>query len=133
MSAKDNLISLFADIAAKVKPLFWIPVEPLLPEDGKSYAVLRSAGAWGWAESQGLSFETVSKNLKSHDAVFVKNASGNLETITYTSGSESIVKTFSYTSDVLTAIVLSGDIPAGIKTTKTLVYTLGELTGITYS
>jgi YD repeat-containing protein len=77
------------------------------------------------------SFETVSKNLKASDAAFTYDMSGNLVTITYANG---IVKTLNYTLGILTSIVLSGSIPSGILTTKTLTYDMsGNLTNITYS
>ena len=77
-------------------------------------------------------FETVSKNLKSW-AYSLSYASGILQSITYTNGALSVVKTLNYTSGVLSSVVLSGDVPSGISLTKTLNYTSGQLTSITYS
>lgn len=81
------------------------------------------------------SFETVSKNLKDYDNVLAYDMSGNLDTVTYTVGASTIVKTFSYDmSGNLTSVVLSGaGLPAGINTTKTFSYTGDDLTGIAYS
>ncbi len=77
-------------------------------------------------------FETVSKNLKSWNSSF--SYTGDiLNTITYTNGIDTVVKTFNYTGDQLTSIVLSGDTPGGISLTKTLGYTLSKLTSITFS
>jgi len=77
------------------------------------------------------SFETVSKNLKSSNATFTYDGSGNLITITYANG---IVKTLNYTAGILTSIVLSGSIPSGILTTKTLTYDgSGNLTNTAYT
>jgi hypothetical protein len=80
-------------------------------------------------------FEKVSKNIRSYP-YSLSYSGGTLSSITYTtSGSTSIVKTFNYTAGLLTSIVLSGNLPpelAGI-TTKTLLYTSGNLTSINYS
>jgi len=77
-------------------------------------------------------YETVSKNLNSWDADF-NYSLGNLVSIIYSNGISTINKTFNYTGSDLTSIVLSGDTPSGISLTKTLIYTSGELTGVTYS
>lgn len=77
-------------------------------------------------------FETVSKNLKSWNATF-SYLLGVLQTITYTDGAETIVKTFNYTGPQLTSIVLSGDTPSGIDLTKTLSYSSGVLISVSYS
>lgn len=77
-------------------------------------------------------FETVSKNLKSWDYT-LNYTSGDLTSIVYTDGVDTITKTLNYTSGDLTSIVLSGDTPSGIDLTKTLSYTSGDLTGIAYS
>jgi YD repeat-containing protein len=81
--------------------------------------------------SIGITFETVSKNLDAKDATFTYDGSGNLVTITYANG---IVKTLNYTAGILTSIVLSGSIPSGILTTKTLTYDgSGNLTNTAYT
>jgi hypothetical protein len=77
------------------------------------------------------SFETVSKNLKSYPYVLNYN-SGELSSIVYTIGGDSITKTFNYSSGVLNSIVLSGDTPSGIDLTKTLNYSSGVLIGVSY-
>jgi hypothetical protein len=77
-------------------------------------------------------FETVSKNLKSWDASF-NYSGGNLTSIVYTDGVDTITKTFNYIGDSLTSIVLGGDTSGGIELTKTLGYTSGNLTSVTYS
>lgn len=77
-------------------------------------------------------FETVSKNLKSWNASF-SYTGDQLTSISYTDGVDTVIKTFNYTGSQLTSIVLSGDTPSGINLTKTLGYTLGKLTTITYS
>jgi hypothetical protein len=74
-------------------------------------------------------FETVSKNLSAEDAV-LNYTSDVLTSIVYANG---ITKTFSYTADGLSTVVLSGSVPGGISLTKTLSYTSGTLTGVSYS
>lgn len=83
-------------------------------------------------ESWQEQFETVSKNLKSWNASF-NYSSGNLVTIVYTDGTNTITKTFNYTGANLTSIVLSGDTPSGISLTKTFNYIGSDLTSIVYS
>ena len=78
------------------------------------------------------SFETVSKNLKNYAAT-LNYVSGTLDNIVYTLPSGIITKTFNYTGEALTSIVLSGNTPSGIDLTKTLTYTSGVLTNISYS
>ncbi len=80
----------------------------------------------------GASFETVSKNLKAWDAAFAYTL-GVLDTITYTSGALTVVKTFGYTLGKLTSLTLSGDTPGGIDLVKTLSYTGDELTAVAYT
>lgn len=98
--------------------------------------VTGATGATGPQGPQGASwqeeFETVSKNLKSWNASF-NYSSGNLVTIAYTQGAQSIIKTFNYTGENLTSIVLSGDTPGGISLTKTFLYLGGSLAGVSYS
>ena len=53
-----------------------------------------------------------------------------MTSIVYANG---ITKTFAYGSDGLASITLSGSTPGGIDLVKTLVYSSGKLTGITYS
>jgi hypothetical protein len=57
----------------------------------------------------------------------------SVDEITYTSGLNTIVKTFGYTGDKITTITLSGDTPAGIDLIKTLTYTGDKLTSIAYT
>ena len=79
------------------------------------------------------SYETVSKNLKGYPYVITYNGD-DIDYITYDlGGGLSIVKTFNYTVDDLTSLILSGDTPSGIDLTKTLSYTGDDLTSITYS
>lgn len=89
-------------------------------------------GATGATGSFDETFETVSKNLTSWN-YSLNYTLGDLTSIVYTNGVDTITKTLYYTSGNLTSIVLSGDTPAGIDLTKTLIYTTGNLTGVTYS
>ena len=76
------------------------------------------------------SFETYSKNLEDSNATPAYTGS-RLDSITYANG---VVKTLNYTGELLTSIVLSGPIPFGIPTTKTLSYDgSGNWTGTVYS
>lgn len=89
-------------------------------------------GAKGYHDAVAVTFETTSKNLAAWDAEFAYTL-GILDTITYTDGVETIVKTFGYTGDQLTTLTLSGDTPDGIDLIKTLTYTGDELTSVAYS
>lgn len=75
------------------------------------------------------SFETVSQNLDARGASCVYSGE-LLQSVTYLSG---VVKTFNYTGELLTSVVLSGSTPSGIDLTKTFSYTGESLTGIAYS
>ena len=82
--------------------------------------------------SQTNTFESVSKNLKAYP--FVLNFVGEqLSSTVYTTASGTITKTFNYTGETLTSIVLSGDTPDGVSLTKTLNYTGETLTSVSYS
>lgn len=81
-------------------------------------------------------FESVNRNIKTYPYVLNYNISDQLDTIVYTTPSGSITKTFNYDGGgTLTSIVLSGaGLPAGLTLlTKTLGYTTGQLTSVTYS
>lgn len=75
-------------------------------------------------------YETVSKNLKAYD--FTISYIGNdISSILYAVG---ILKTFNYTGDNLTSIVLSGTTPSSINLIKTLGYDgSNNLISVTYS
>lgn len=95
-------------------------------------------GYWGLVDlintvsSLAEEFETVSKNLKTYPYSLVYGVDG-VSTITYTTPSGNVVKTFNYTLGILTSIVLSGSTPSGIELTKTLTYTGADLTSVAYS
>ena len=77
-------------------------------------------------------FETVSKNLRSYPATFTY-AAGELVSISYATPGGAVIKSFVRSAGRLTSIVLSGAVPPGITTTKTLAYTGGELIGVGYA
>jgi hypothetical protein len=74
-------------------------------------------------------YETVSKNLPASNATLAYTE-GVLTSITYSNG---VVKTLSYEGDVLATVTLSGSTPGGISLIKTLSYTDGKLTGVSYT
>jgi hypothetical protein len=76
------------------------------------------------------SFETVSANLSAYDYTLNYNVNGDIASIDYSNG---VTKTFNYTGDDITSIVLSGSTPGGIELTKTLTYSSGDITSIVYS
>lgn len=81
----------------------------------------------------GETYESVSKNINSYPYV-ITYLGDNIDYIIYDLGASlTIIKTFNYTGDNLTSIVLSGDVPSGIDLTKTLSYTGSDLTSIIYS
>lgn len=75
------------------------------------------------------SFETVAANLDASGAAF-SYSSGDLSQITYANG---VVKSFAYGPDGLSSVTLSGALPSGINLIKSLTYTSGDLTAISYS
>jgi YD repeat-containing protein len=82
-------------------------------------------------QSIGITYETVNKNLDAKNAAFTYDGSGNLTSITYTSG---VIKTLNYTLGILTSVVLSGNTPQNIVKTKTLTYDgSGNLTNTAYT
>lgn len=86
------------------------------------------------SNSGGLSdsFETVSKNLKAYPAAFTYTGD-QLTSIAYTTDIGTITKTFTYSVGKLTQITLSGNLPSGISTIKTLTYSGDTLTSTSYS
>lgn len=88
-----------------------------------------SGGGGGLAES----YETVNKNLKAYAASYTYST-GRISTIVYTvPPSSTITKTFNYTGDLLTSIVLSGSTPGGIQLTKTITYSGSDISSVAYS
>lgn len=75
------------------------------------------------------SFETVAANLDASGAAFAYTGA-DLTQITYANG---VVKSLAYGPDGLASVTLSGVLPSGINLVKSLSYTGGELTAISYS
>jgi len=86
----------------------------------------------GSSDPVATTFETINQNLNSYPKQLGYTL-GKLTAILYTVGSSSITKTLGYAGDTLETIVLSGDTPAGINLTKTLVYSSGDLVNVLYS
>lgn len=108
------------------------------PTDGQVLTWDTMASSWVAATvpSSGIadSFETVSKNLIAWRYTINYNIDDTVDTIVYTDGfTQTITKTFNYTGDKLTSIVLSGDTPAGIDLTKTFTYTGDVITTVAYT
>jgi hypothetical protein len=107
------------------------------PSDGEvlTYNLLANSWVASTPSPSGIqeSFESVNKNLQQWDYAITYNVDDSVDEITYTSGLNTIVKTFGYTGDKITTITLSGDTPAGIDLIKTLTYTGDKLTSIAYT
>lgn len=87
-----------------------------------------------FAEGISDSFETVNRNLRSYSYVINYDLTGRIQSIFYDLGlGLSITKQFGYVLGLLTTITLSGDVPNGVSLVKTLSYTTGKLTGVSYS
>jgi hypothetical protein len=84
------------------------------------------------ADAAAETFETVSRNLRSYPAT-LSYAAGELSAISYATPGGAAVKTFHRVAGRLASIVLSGSLPAGIATTKTLSYTGDSLTSVGYA
>ncbi len=77
-------------------------------------------------------FEHVSKNLNAYP--YQVNYNGDeIGSIVYTTNIGEITKTFNYSEENLSSIVLSGDTPNSINLTKTLTFTGDNLTNVSYS
>ncbi len=108
------------------------------PSDGEvlTYDLLANSWVASPSSPSGIqdSFETVSKNLIAYRYTINYNVDGTVDDIVYTDGATIfITKTFNYTGDKLTSIVLSGDTPAGIDLTKTFTYTGDVITSVAYT
>lgn len=78
------------------------------------------------------SFESVSKNLRSYPYT-ITYSDGKVSYIDYVTSSGNIRKQLIYTGENVTAIVLSGATPDNIALTKSLTYTDGNITEVSYS
>lgn len=116
-------------VAVSVAGVLPLPVTVTPPA---TLSVDVSGGPGPAGESWQETWETVSKNLRSYPATLAY-AAGELSSITYATPAGAVVKTLTRTAGRLTAIVLSGAMPAGIATTKTLTYTGDDLTSVGYA
>lgn len=78
------------------------------------------------------SFETILKNHLAWNVSYTYS-NGLVATKVLSNGTDTITATYNYTNNDLTSIVLSGDVPTGISTTKTINYSNGQIIGILYS
>ena len=79
------------------------------------------------------SFETFAKNLRAYPASFGYAGDGTLETVAFTTPDGTVTKTLGYASGQLVTLTLSGALPSGIDTVKTLVYAGDSLASVSYS
>lgn len=105
-------------------------IEAIITQPAKVEAVV-SGGVAGPATPAPETYETVSKNLRSFPATLTYS-SGELASISYATPGGAIVKTLNRSAGRLASIVLSGSLPSGIATTKTLTYSGDTLTGVAY-
>lgn len=78
------------------------------------------------------SYETVNKNLQDWDKS-LSYTGLKLNTITYSKGGKTITKTYNYTGNQLSSVVLSGDTPSRINLTKSMTYSGLQLTNVAYT
>jgi hypothetical protein len=103
-----------------------------IPLKGTSSVTIVGQGSGGSGSSEGFikeSFETVSKNLDSSNALY-QYTDGNLSSITYANG---VIKTFEYSQDSLVSVSLSGNTPQEITLVKTFTYIDDNLAFTNYS
>jgi hypothetical protein len=135
----DTVVHIFTLAKDTTKVFFKVTIDP------GCTAQYESANGWSIYNNLGLrqtevitlteeqsTFETINKNLQAYAGAW-SYSSDILASIVYTVPGGTITKTFNYTSGVLTTIVLSGLVPAGVPLTKTFTYTSGVLTSISYS
>ena len=84
-------------------------------------------------EDAAPSFETFAKNLRAYPASFGYAVDGTLETVAFTTPDGTVTKTLGYASGQLVTLTLSGALPSGIDTVKTLVYAGDSLASVSYS
>ena len=87
-------------------------------------------GKYDLSGGGGSTFETVSANLSAYGNVINYDINGDVTSIVYSNG---VTKTMNYTLGDITSIILSGATPSGIALTKTLTYSNGDVVGITYT
>lgn len=103
----------------------------LYGEPGEVLTTNDTQDGYIWTYKLGETFESVSKNLRAYPPTY-NYTDGILTSVDYTTPSGTITKSLTYTNGLLTSIDLSGDLPIGIETNKTLIYTGGVFSGATY-
>lgn len=95
--------------------------------------ILQYVGNTGPSGSVAASWESVAQNLYAYDEV-VNYASGRVSFIDYAATGGTITKTINYAGDDISSVVLSGaGLPGGTDLTKTLTYSSGNVTAISYT
>jgi hypothetical protein len=133
-SVDDPIVSLDFDkynrLVLRFKSGKEIKSKPIPTKGGTSSVTIVGNGSGG--SSEGFikdSFETVSKNLDSANALY-QYTDGELTSITYANG---VIKTFSYSQGNLSSVTLSGNTPQGITLVKSFAYQNDNLSSTTYS
>jgi hypothetical protein len=103
-----------------------------IANQGDTVTIQVASGDGGDPTPAPETYETVSRNLRSYPATLAYS-SGELASISYATPGGAVVKTFNRVAGRLASIVLSGALPAGIATTKTLGYTGDALTSVGYA
>jgi hypothetical protein len=109
-----------------------IKSKPIPLKGNTSSVTIVGNGPGGSGSTEGFikeSFETVSKNLDSSNALY-QYTDGNLSSITYANG---VIKTFEYLQDSLVSVSLSGNTPQEITLVKTFTYIDDNLAFTNYS
>lgn len=101
-------------------------------DESNVFVTVSTQGERGPAGSVEESYESVSKNIKAWNSTF-NWVDGSLSSISYSDGISTILKSFSYSSGLLTQITLSGDTPLSASLTKSINYVSGKPATITYS
>lgn len=88
----------------------------------------------GVAGEAAETYETINRNLKANDATFFYTVDSDIDYIEYNTPGGTITKTFNYDVDSnITSVVLSGDLPGGVDTTKSFSYTGEDISNIAYT
>jgi hypothetical protein len=133
-SIDDPIVSLDWDkynrLVLKFKSGKEIKSKPIPLKGNTSSVTIVGSGSGGSGEGFiKESFETVSKNLDSSNALY-QYTDGNLSSITYSNG---VIKTFEYSQDSLVSVSLSGNTPQEITLVKTFTYIDDNLAFTNYS
>lgn len=126
--AKPISVSLAPPLATMDSPLSLVIDQPIKQMFTLAIGISQGPSATGDATD---TFESVSKNLASL-AFSVARTGDQITSISYSNG---VIKTFGYggPGGLPNTITLSGSIPSGIHTIKTIIYTGNKPTGVVYS